>query len=129
LRSIKWPRICSVSRNQIPSFPCWVVHHRVCNKSNTIGVTCEVRISYPSGAPEFTLRFSVRFVLLDPVFCVLFCRSLFVLFILTIVLSLLFYLRFLNFLIFPMLVWDTFLSNFALYSVIKRNICIISKLP
>ena len=47
------------------------IHDRVCNKSNTTGVTCGVRVARS---------------LVD---CVMFCRSLFVLFLLAIVLSVL----------------------------------------
>jgi hypothetical protein len=49
---------------------CWLsgvyLHiQRVCNWSNTTGATSGAESCYPSGVPEFTLGFLVRFVLLD----------------------------------------------------------------
>ena len=67
----------------------WLIYNRVFNKSNTTGVTCGWGSPYPSGAPEFTPAFSGVRVTRSLVFCVVFCRSLFVLFLLTIVLSVL----------------------------------------
>ena len=65
------------NHNPVPSL--FVTYHRICNKSNTTGVTCGAGNAYPSGAPEFTTVFSgVRFArYLD--FCEMFYRSLFVL--------------------------------------------------
>jgi hypothetical protein len=59
----KWPRICSVCRNQNPVFYSIVSHYRVCNKSNMTGVTCGAGKAYHSASPEFISVFSVvRFV-------------------------------------------------------------------
>ena len=56
-----------------------------------MGATCGAGTAYPYGWPEFTPVVSgVRFVR-SLVFCVLFCRSLFVLFLLAIVLSMLWF--------------------------------------
>jgi len=60
------------------------------NKKNVFRQLCIPSISgagtaYPSGAPEFTASFSGVGVARSLVYCVVLCRSLFVLFILTIV--------------------------------------------
>ena len=34
-----------------------ITYHRICNKSNTTGVTGEAGTTYPSGAHEFTSGF------------------------------------------------------------------------
>ena len=57
----------------------FMTYHRVSNKSNTMSVTCEAGITYPSGASEFTPVFSEVRVVRSLVLCVVFCRSLFVL--------------------------------------------------
>jgi hypothetical protein len=54
------------------------------------GITCGVGTAYPFGASEFTPGFSLIRVARSLAFCVVFCRSLFVLFLLAIVLSVLF---------------------------------------
>ena len=58
----------------------FMTDHRVCNKSSTTGATCGAGTASPSGPPEFTHGFfgGVR-VAGYLVFCVVFCRSLFVL--------------------------------------------------
>jgi hypothetical protein len=58
-----------------------------CKKSNTTGATNGTGAAYPSGAPECTPCFIVVRAALSLVFCVVFCRSLFVLFLLTIAVS------------------------------------------
>ena len=52
----------------------------MCNKSNTTSATRGVGTAYPSVAPEFTLGISGVRVAPSLVFCVMFCRSLFVYF-------------------------------------------------
>ena len=82
---------CSVCRNHIPVLCSVMTYQQVCNKSKTMGATCGAGTAYPYGWPEFTPVVSgVRFVR-SLVFCVLFCRSLFVLFLLAIVLSMLWF--------------------------------------
>ena len=56
--------ICSVCRNQKPVLFLFMTYHRVCNKSNTTGVTSGAGTAYPSGAPEF-IPFLWEFVLLN----------------------------------------------------------------
>jgi len=53
-------------------------YHRVCNYSNMTGATCGAGTAYPSGAAKFTAGFSGDPVAESLVFCVLFCRSLFI---------------------------------------------------
>ena len=57
----------------------FLTYHRVWNKCNTVGVICW---AYSSGAPDGSPSFLVEFVFLglNWVFCVMFCRSLFVIF-------------------------------------------------
>jgi hypothetical protein len=55
-----------------------MTYHQVCNKSNTTGATTGVGTTYPSGAPEFTSGFRWGTCCSILVFCVMFCRSLFV---------------------------------------------------
>ena len=62
-------------------------YHRVCNKSNTTGGTSGAGTAYPSWAPEFTPGFQWGSFCSIYYFCVVFCRSLFVLFRLAIMLS------------------------------------------
>ena len=52
---------------------------RVCNKSNTTGATCGAWTANLSVSLEFTPDFSWIRVVQSLVFCVMFCRSLFVL--------------------------------------------------
>ena len=51
----------------------------VVDSSNTMGVTGGEETAYPFGAPEFTSILSGVHVSRSFVFCVMFCRSLFVL--------------------------------------------------
>jgi hypothetical protein len=62
-----------------------MTYHRVCIKSNTSGTTSGVWSAKPSGAPVLCMVDVARSL----VFCVVFCRSLFVLFLLAIVLCVL----------------------------------------
>ena len=83
----KWPRVCSVCRNKYPVLSPFMTYHRMCNKSNTPGTTHEAELptlpKHLSSPPVFSgVRFDQSYV-----FCVVFCRSLFVLFLLIIVLS------------------------------------------
>ena len=57
-----------------------MTYHQICNHSNTSDATSGAGTANLSGAPEFTLVF-LRIVSLGKcfVFCVVFCRSLFVL--------------------------------------------------
>jgi hypothetical protein len=57
--------------------------------SNTTGVTCGVETANPPGAHEFIPVFSEVPVARSLVFCIMFCRSLFVLFLLVIAFSVL----------------------------------------
>ena len=66
-------------RNYNLKISSFMTYHRVSNKSNTMGATCEAGIAYPSGASEFTPVFSEVRVVRSLVLCVVFCRSLFVL--------------------------------------------------
>ena len=45
-----------------------MICHRVCNRSNTTGVTCGAGTAYPSETPVFTSGFSVVLVALTLVF-------------------------------------------------------------
>jgi len=84
--------VSCVFRNHKPILSQFMTYHPICNKSNTAGTASGTGTAYPSGAPEFTLVFSwvhVAQSLVSLVFCVEFCRSLFVLFCLAIVLSVL----------------------------------------
>jgi hypothetical protein len=54
-----------------------MTYHRVCNKSNTTGVTCGAGTGYPSGIPDSIPGFIRVLVSRSLVFCVVFCRSLF----------------------------------------------------
>ena len=56
-----------------------MTYHRVCYRSNTIGVTDAARMLYPSGALEFIPGYSGFRVAQSLVFCVMLFRSLFVL--------------------------------------------------
>jgi hypothetical protein len=49
----KWPRKCSICRNQNPVLSPFMTYHRVCNKSNTTDATSGAETAYTSGAPEF----------------------------------------------------------------------------
>ena len=56
-------------RNYNPIISSFMTYHRVSNKSNAMGSTCEAGIAYPSGASEF-IPVLVRFVLFDLLFYV-----------------------------------------------------------
>ena len=58
-------------------------------KSSTMGATCGAETANPCGAHDFTPAFSGVRVSRSSVFCIIFCRSLFVLFLLVIVQSVL----------------------------------------
>ena len=66
-------------RNYNPIISSFMTYHRVFNKSNTMGSTCEAGIAYPSGASAFIPVFSKDRVGRSLVLCVVFCSSLFVL--------------------------------------------------
>ena len=70
----------STCRKHFPILSSFMTYHRVCNQIKTTSVTSGAGTSYLSGAPEFTPRFLVGFVLLDlQLYIYMFCRSLFVL--------------------------------------------------
>ena len=75
----KWPRICSVCHNHNVILYSFMTYHRVWNKNNTTLTTCGTETAYPSGASELTLVFRGVRVPQSLVFCVNFCRSMFVL--------------------------------------------------
>jgi hypothetical protein len=56
-----------------------MAYHRLCMKSNMMCVTNKVRPAYHSGASEFTLVIRGVRVAQSLVFCIVFCKSLFVL--------------------------------------------------
>jgi hypothetical protein len=90
----KWPQICSACCNHNPILSSFMTYHRVCDKSNMTGATYGAWTAYPSCAPdhEFTPQvFSGICVAWSLVFCVRFCRLLFVLFLLAIALSVLWF--------------------------------------
>ena len=64
------------SNNDFPVLSSFMTYHRVCN---TKGVTSGAGTANPSGEPDFTPVFSGVGVTRSLVFCVMFCRSLFVL--------------------------------------------------
>jgi hypothetical protein len=68
-----------VCRNHSPDFSSFMTYHWVCSKSQGTGVTCVAGTVYHLGVPEFTPGFfgEVR-VARTIVFCVVFCRVLFV---------------------------------------------------
>jgi hypothetical protein len=68
----KWPRICSVCRNDNPVLSSFMIYQRACNKCKRTGVTNRAGHAYPSVAPDLNPYFLA--------FCVVFCRSLFVFF-------------------------------------------------
>jgi len=82
----KWPRICSVCRNHDPILSSFTTNHRIYSSSNKTGATCGTGTVYTSGS---TPVFSGVHVARSLLFCVMFCRSLFVLFRLVIMLSVL----------------------------------------
>ena len=77
--------ICSICCYYVPVFFSFVIYHRVCNKSNTTGATCGAGTAYTSGAPEFIPDFQWGSRARSLVFCLMFCRPLFVPFLLVIV--------------------------------------------
>ena len=80
--------ICSVCRNHNPALPSTMTYHRHCNKSNTTGSTYGAGTAYDSGAHELTQFFNPVRGIRSLIFCVLFCRPLFVLCVLAVVLHL-----------------------------------------
>jgi hypothetical protein len=54
----KWPQICIDCRNHNPVLSSLMTYHRVCNKRNTTGATCEGGTANPSGAPSSSPVFS-----------------------------------------------------------------------
>jgi uncharacterized membrane protein YbhN (UPF0104 family) len=80
----------TVCRNHNLVLSSFTTYHRVCNKRNTTGATCGAGTAYPSGALESPHPvFSGVRVARSLVFCVLFCRSVFVILFLVIILSVL----------------------------------------
>ena len=73
----KWPRICSVCRYHNPVLFLVVTYHWVCNKSNATGATSGAGNTYLFRAPELTTGFGG--VRIGQSFCVVFCKTLFVL--------------------------------------------------
>jgi len=57
----------------------FIIYYRMCNKSNTTGVTYRAGTGYPSGGHEFTPDFSRVCVARSLAFYVMLCTSLFVL--------------------------------------------------
>jgi hypothetical protein len=57
----------------------FIIYYRMCNKSNTTGVTYRAGTVYPSGEHEFTPGFSRVCVARSLAFYVMLCTSLFVL--------------------------------------------------
>ena len=55
---LKWPRICSVCRNNNPVLDSFITYYRVCNKSNTMSATCGAGTANPYLAHEFTPVFN-----------------------------------------------------------------------
>ena len=49
----KWPRKCSVCRNN-PVFSSFMTCHRICNKIITTGARCGTGTAYPSGTHEYS---------------------------------------------------------------------------
>ena len=77
----KWPRICSVCRNYNPVLSLFKTYHRVCNKRNTTGQVEHVGqelLTLPEHLSSHTVVSGVR-VTRSLLFCVMFCRWLFVL--------------------------------------------------
>jgi uncharacterized membrane protein len=62
-----------------PSLSSVMTYHQVSNKINSKGATSGTGTAYRSGTTEFTPGFSGVHVAQSLVFCVVFCRSLFVL--------------------------------------------------
>jgi len=77
----KWTRICSICRNHNLVLFSFMTYHQVNNKSITTGATCGAGTAYPSSSPPVFILVRVTPSL---VFCLMFCRSLFVLFLLVI---------------------------------------------
>jgi hypothetical protein len=71
-----------------PVISSYMTDHRVCNRHNTPGVTNGAILAYPTGTSEFICGDRVSQSL---VFCVVFCRSIFVLFLFAITWSVRFY--------------------------------------
>ena len=76
---LQWPWIWSTCHKHFPVFSSFMIYRRVCIKSTMTGSTSGAGTPCPSGAPEFTPVFSGFRVAQFFVFCVMFCRLLFVL--------------------------------------------------
>jgi hypothetical protein len=91
------PRMCSVCRNHNPVLSSFMSYHRVCSKSKTTGSTFEQELkTLPKHLNSLPVFRGVH-VAQSLVFCVMFCRLLFILlsFFSVILLSVLLWLRFL----------------------------------
>jgi hypothetical protein len=75
----KWPRICSTCHQHYQVLSSFMTYHRICNQSTT-GATSGGGPDYPSGTPEFIHGFCGVRISRSLAFCIVFCRSLFVLF-------------------------------------------------
>ena len=75
----KWPGIYSVFRNHNLVLSSFMTYHRVCKKINTTSATSGAGTAYLSVPPEFTPGFQWDWYCSVLFFCVVFCRSLFVL--------------------------------------------------
>ena len=69
-----------ICHNHNLALSSFMTYHRVCNKSNTTGATSEGGTAYHYRAPKFTPPpiFSGARVARSLVFCVMFCKSLFI---------------------------------------------------
>ena len=81
------PWICSVCRKSNPILSLFPTFHLNFSKSNMMGATSGAETTFPFESSKFTLRFCGVRVAQSLVFCVVFCRLLFVLFLLVITLS------------------------------------------
>jgi hypothetical protein len=77
--SVSQSRTCSVCRNHKPILSSFMTYHLVCKMSNTTDVTCGAGTSYTSCAPGRAPGFNGIRVGRFLVFCVMYCRSMFVL--------------------------------------------------
>jgi hypothetical protein len=73
------PRMCSVCRNHNPVLFSFMSYYLVCNKSNTTGSTCEQELkTLPEHLHSLPVIRGIH-VAQSLVFCVMFCRLLFIL--------------------------------------------------
>jgi len=75
----KCPQMCSLCRTHSRVLSSFMNYHRFCNKSNTMGATCGTGTAYSSGERAFTPAFIGVRVARSFIFCVVFCRLLFIL--------------------------------------------------